>query len=164
MQRRMGGNPEGLFLHDLVLASCRRFPDRIAVVDSGDPPRRVSYAEYGSRVEQIARGLVAAGIQPGEVIAIYLPNCLEFCLAYHAATLAGAVPTPLNPSYREREVRYQLENSGAVLLVTDGPLINDVNLSGLPKLRRIYNTRQNASGTEPFSTLLQPTTSALPQP
>ena len=53
--------------------------------------------------------MVAAGIRPGEMIGIFLPNCWEFGVAYHAATLAGAVPTTLNPTYREREVRYQLE-------------------------------------------------------
>ena len=113
-------------------------------------------------VEKLARGFVAAGLKLGEVVAIFLPNCWEFCAAYHAATLAGAVPTLLNPSYREREVRYQLENSGAALLVTDGALVHDMNLAGLP-LRRIYTTRQPASGTEAFADLLMPVTATLPE-
>ena len=95
---------------------------------------------------------------------IYLPNSWEFAAAYHAVTLAGGVPTLLNPSYREREVRYQLENSGATLLITDGPLINGMNLGGLPNLRRVYTTRQPASGATAFADLLGPMTSSLPSP
>ncbi|HZU21969.1 MAG TPA: AMP-binding protein, partial [Terriglobales bacterium] len=112
MRTRLYADPSGIFLHDSILSSCRRMGEKIAVVDTSCTPlRRVSYAEYGELVERLARGLVNAGMRPGEALAIYLPNSWEFCAAYHAATLAGVMPTVLNPSYREREVRYQLENS-----------------------------------------------------
>jgi acyl-CoA synthetase (AMP-forming)/AMP-acid ligase II len=114
-------------------------------------------------VETLARGLVAAGLKPGEVVAIFLPNSWEFCAAYHAATLAGGIPTLLNPTYREREVRHQLGNSGAALIVTDGTNIEGVNLSGMPNLRRVYCTRQQGSGSEPFSSLLKPVSATLPE-
>jgi len=112
----------------------------------------------------LARGLVAAGVKPSEVVAIFLPNSWEFCAAFHAATLVGAIPTLLNPTYREREVRYQLGNSGAVLLITDAPNIDAIDLAGLENLRRVYCTRQQASGSEPFSGLLKPVSAKLPQP
>ena len=76
----------------------------------------------------------------------------EFCAAFHAATLAGAIPTLLNPTYREREVRYQLENSGAVLLITDGGNIEGMNLRGC----------QICAGCTPRASL-QPGTRALRQ-
>ena len=69
--------------------------------------------------------------------------------------LAGAIPTLLNPTYREREVRYQLENSCATVLITDAGNIAGINLAGLPNLRRVYTTRQPAPGTESFQELLQ---------
>src|ERR1039458_2109247 len=145
-------DPHGRFIHNVILESCSRFPHKTAIIDSSCN-RRITYSEYGEMVEALARGLVAAGVKPGEVIAIYLPNSWEFCAAYHAATLAGAAPTLLNPSYREREVRYQLENSGAAVLVTDGCLLQGINLAGLPNLRGVYTTRQAAKGTEPFANL-----------
>ncbi len=162
LRTQLYADPQGRFLHDLILESCRRFPQKTAIIDTSCD-RRLTYSEYGEIVENLARGLVSAGVQPGEVIAIYLPNCWEFCAAYHAATLAGAIPTPLNPSYREREVLHQLENSGATILITDGPLLEGVNLSGLP-LRRIYSTRQPWPGTEPFASLWSPSSAILPQP
>jgi acyl-CoA synthetase (AMP-forming)/AMP-acid ligase II len=161
-------DPKGRFVHDVIFDSCARFPDKIALVDSScdvsSGSRRLSYGKYGEIVERLARGFVAAGLRPGEVIAIYLPNCWEFCAAYHAATLAGGVPTLLNPSYREREVRYQLENSGAAFLITDGSLLEEVHLSGIAGLRRIYTTRHTAGGAEPFADLLNPLTASLSVP
>jgi long-chain acyl-CoA synthetase len=156
-------DPHDLFLHDLVLESCRKHGAKTALVDASCG-RRLTFTEYGETVERLAHGLIAAGVAPGEVVAIFLPSCWEFCAAYHAATLAGAVPTLLNPTYREREVRYQLENSGAVILITDGPNIQGVNLSGLPMLRRVYATRHSAAGAEPFDSLLKPARDPLPGP
>jgi len=154
-------DPHGRFVHDIILASCSRVPHKTAIIDSSCG-RRITYAEYGELIENLALGLVAAGVRPGEVLAIFLPNCWEFCAVYHAATMAGAIPTLLNPSYREREVRYQLENSGAAILVTDGALLHGVNLAGVSKLRRVYTTRQPSSGAEPFANLLRPVNAALP--
>ncbi|MGH9497466.1 MAG: AMP-binding protein, partial [Candidatus Sulfotelmatobacter sp.] len=153
LRTRFYADPYNLFLHDLVLDSCRRHGDRIAIFDTSCD-RRLSYSEYGEIVEQLARGMIAAGLKPGEVVAIFLANSWEFCAAFHATQLAGAIPTLLNPTYREREVRYQLENSGAAFLITDGAHIEGINLAGLSDLRRVYTTRQSASGSEPFVTLL----------
>jgi long-chain acyl-CoA synthetase len=69
----------------------------------------------------------------------------------------------LNPTYREREVRYQLENSGAVLLISDGCNLEGIDLSGLPNLRRVYTTRRTSAGAECFNNLLKPVTVSLPQ-
>jgi long-chain acyl-CoA synthetase len=161
MRTQLHADPTGLFLHDVVLAACHRYPAHEAIVDTSCD-RRILYAEYGELVEACAKGLVRAGIRPGEVIAVYLPNCWEYAVAYHAATLAGAVPTLLNPSYREREVRYQLENSGAVILITDAALLAEMNLTGLPSLRKIVSTRTPAPSR--FADLLAPATTSLPRP
>jgi len=156
-------DPSNRFVHDLVLESCRRFASRTAIVDSSCG-RRISYAEYGEIVEAVACGLITAGVKPGEVVAVFLQNSWEFCAAYHAATLAGAVPTLLNPTYREREVRYQLEDSDAVLLISDGPQLEGIDFGALPKLRGIYTTRQQTPGTSQFSDLLRPSNASVPQP
>jgi long-chain acyl-CoA synthetase len=156
-------DPTGLLVHKVILESCRRYPQKAALIDASSG-RRLSYAEYGETVESVARGLISAGLRPGEVIAIYLPNSWEFCVAYHAATLAGAIPTLLNPSYREREVRYQLENSGAAILISDSPNLEGISLTGLPNLRRVYATRRCAPGCEPFSNLLKSSQASFPQP
>ncbi len=156
-------DPHGHFVHDLILESCRIFADRTAIVDSSSG-RRISYGEYGEIVRRLARGYIAAGVKTGEVVAIWLQNSWEFCAAYHAATLAGAVPTLLNPAYREREVRYQLQDSEAVALITDAPQLAEIDLAGIQKLRAVYTTRQHAPGTSPFSDLLLISSAYFPEP
>ncbi|PYX31403.1 MAG: 4-coumarate--CoA ligase family protein [Acidobacteria bacterium] len=162
LRTQLYANPDGRFVHDIVLETCRRLPGKTALVDSSCN-RSFTYAEYGELVESLARGFVGAGLKPGEVIAIFLPNSWEFAITYHAATLAGAIPTLLNPAYREREIRHQLENCGAVFLITDGSLFECVNPGGLPSLRRIFTTRTICPGTEDFATLLKSTSARLPE-
>jgi len=162
LRTQLFADPHDRFLHDLVLESCRRNAPKTALVDASCG-RRLTYAEYGDNVERVARGLIANGIKPGDVVAIFLANSWEFCTAFHASQLAGAIPTLHNPTYREREVRYQLENSGAVCLITDGANIEGINLAGLPSLRRVYTTRQHASGSEPFVHLFDPVSVVYPK-
>ena len=154
VRTRLHADPTGRFVHDLILEAARRFPQKTAIVDASSD-RQLTYSEYGEIVETLARGFANAGLQPGEIVAIFLANSWEFCAAYHAATLAGGIPTLMNPTYREREVRYQLENSDAVFLITDAPFITGVNLHGLPKLRRVYTTRAAHPGAEDFASLFR---------
>jgi acyl-CoA synthetase (AMP-forming)/AMP-acid ligase II len=166
LRTKLHADPTGIFLHDAILGACDKFGNNTALVDTSciGPARRISYAEFAELIEVTARNLVANGIRPGEVVAIYMPNCWEYAVSYHAITLAGAIPTLLNPSYREREARYQLENSGAVALITDGPQITGVNLAGLPKLRQVFTTRHAAPGARHFSELQKPCSAAISQP
>ncbi|MGA3090966.1 MAG: AMP-binding protein [Terriglobales bacterium] len=163
LRTQLYADPTGQSVHDIVLQSCRRNAAKAALIDTSCD-RRLSFAEYGSLVESLARGLVSAGLAPGEVVAIFLPNSWEFAITYHAVTLAGAIPTLLNPAYREREIRYQLENSGAAFLITDGPLLETVNLAALHALRRTFTTRGHRGSSEDFATLLRPTSARLPEP
>jgi len=163
LRTQLYADPAGRFVHDVVLQGCRHNPGKTALVDTSCD-RRFTFVEYGSLVEALARGLISAGLAPGEVVAIFLPNSWEFAITYHAATLAGGIPTLLNPSYREREIRFQLENSGAVFLITDAPLLENVNLAGLPGLRRVFATRQKRAGCEDFASLLRPTSAKFPDP
>ena len=166
LRTQLFGDPEGQFVHNVVLDSCRRHGAKVAIIDTSSvPEQRITYAAYGEMVELAARGLVAAGIRPGEVIGIFLPNCWEFGVAYHAAMLAGAIPTTLNPTYREREVYYQLENSNAVALISDGSLLTGIDLSGLPGLRRVYTVRTpGPCGSLFFDSLFEVQTTSPPEP
>src|SRR5258708_6251053 len=166
LRTQLYADPAGRFVHDVVLQSCNHNGGKTALIDTSCD-RRVTFAEYGSLVESLARGLISAGLAPGEVVAIFLPNSWEFAITYHAATLAGGIPTLLNPSYREREIGYQLENSGAAFLITDAPLLENVTLARLPSLRRVFTTRSfttqiQPAGCEDFAPLLRPPSPKFP--
>ena len=58
-------DPEGKFIHNVILDSCRKRGDKIAIVDTScTPPRRITYAEYGDLVERTARGWSRPGFVP----------------------------------------------------------------------------------------------------
>jgi long-chain acyl-CoA synthetase len=168
LRTELYADPSGRFVHDVVIDSCRHNSSKTALIDTSCN-RRFTFAEYGSLVESLARGLISAGLVPGEVVAMFLPNSWEFAITYHAATLAGGIPTLLNPAYREREIRYQLENSGAAFLIADASLLENVSLAGLCGLRRLFTTRRhtahgNRAGAEDFARLLLPVSAKFPQP
>jgi acyl-CoA synthetase (AMP-forming)/AMP-acid ligase II len=161
LRTQLYADPAGRFVHEVVLQSCRENGDKTALVDTSCN-RRFTFADYGNLVGDVARGLISAGLAPGEVVAILLPNSWEFAITYHAATLAGGIPTLLNPAYREREIRYQLENSGAAFLITDAPFLENVNLAGLSALRGVYTTRQPLAGSGDFASLVRPSSVEFP--
>ncbi|HUA16696.1 MAG TPA: AMP-binding protein [Verrucomicrobiae bacterium] len=161
LRTELYADPKGSFLHDVVLDSCRRYAEKTALVDASCG-RRLSFSQYGEAVEAVARSLIAIDIRPGDVVAIFLANSWEFCVAYHGAQLAGAIPTLLNPTYREREVRYQVENSGASVLISDGCNLEDIHLAGLPALRRVYTTRTPSGSAESFASLLRSAAARYP--
>src|SRR5260370_38785870 len=167
LRTQLYADPTGRFVHDVALESCRQNGGKPALIVSSCN-RRFPFAEYGSLVESLARSLISAGLAPGEVVAIFLPNSWEFPIPYHAATLAGGIPTLLNPSYREREIRYQLETSGAAFLIADAPLLENVNVAGLPALRRVFTTRSvttqsQSAGCAEFASLLRTTSAKFPE-
>jgi fatty-acyl-CoA synthase len=78
---------------------------------------RWTYAELDERVDQVARGLLALGLEPGDRIGIWSPNCAEWVVVQYASARAGVILVNVNPSYRANELRYVLDQSGCRLLI-----------------------------------------------
>jgi len=93
-----------------------RFGDRDALVVRHQDVR-LSYAELGAHVDRVARALVAAGLQPGDRMGIWAPNCVEWVLIQYASAKAGVILVNINPAYRTSELEYVLNQSGLKLLV-----------------------------------------------
>ena len=79
--------------------------------------RAITYQELDERARHAAATLQAAGVMPGDRVALYTPNKLPFLIAHLGAMFAGAVPLPLNPRFTREEMRYYLADSGARLVV-----------------------------------------------
>lgn len=107
----------GLNLSMLLAEPVRRDPGRTALL-LGDG-RRVSYAELATEVERVSAGLAAAGVGPGIVVGLLLPNGPEFVAAYLATVRIGGVALPLNPALRAGEIEHCLADSGALVLLLD---------------------------------------------
>jgi fatty-acyl-CoA synthase len=94
-----------------------RVPDAEALVDvpSG---RRWTYAELDADITALALGLLAGGIEAGDRIGIWSPNCPEWTLLQYATAKVGALLVNVNPAYRSHELAYVLEQSGMRMLVS----------------------------------------------
>jgi long-chain acyl-CoA synthetase len=78
----------------------------------------ISYAEFGRRVHQCAAGLIALGLQPGEKVALYLPNTPYHPISFFGVLKAGGVVVHLSPLDAPRELVHKLTDSGARIMIT----------------------------------------------
>ena len=102
---------------DNLARTVMRVPDAEALVDvpSG---RRWTYAELDADVTALALGLLADGIEAGDRIGIWSPNCPEWTLLQYATAKVGALLVNVNPAYRSHELAYVLVQSGMRMLVS----------------------------------------------
>ncbi|MFJ4683933.1 FadD3 family acyl-CoA ligase [Streptomyces sp. NPDC088789] len=128
----------------LVRDAAVRYAGTEAVVEGRT---RVSYAELGARVERSAAACLADGVRPGDRVAIWAPNSLDWIVAALGAVSAGAVLVPLNTRFKGAEVADVLRRSGARLLFVTGTFLGTSYVAalrravaqgpGLPDLERV---------------------------
>jgi fatty-acyl-CoA synthase len=115
------GTSDKPLLGETIDANLRRaiaaHPDREAVVDVATA-ERLTYAELDAAVEQVARGLLARGVQRGDRVGIWAPNCIPWFLVQYATARIGAILVNINPAYRTHELEYVLKQAGIATLVS----------------------------------------------
>src|ERR1044072_1967134 len=93
-----------------------RVPDRLALV-SRHQNRRYTYAEFNAAVDEVARGLLALGLEVGDRIGIWSRNCAGWVRVQSATAKAGVILVNINPAYRTSELAYALKQSGCRMLI-----------------------------------------------
>jgi len=106
--RTIGGDFEG---------SVARFGDREALVDV-PTRRRWTYSELDVEVDEVALGLMELGIDKGDRVGIWAPNCAEWVLVQYATAKIGAVLVNVNPAYRSHELKFVINQSGMRMLIS----------------------------------------------
>ncbi|WP_308799188.1 long-chain-fatty-acid--CoA ligase [Agromyces silvae] len=101
-------------LYDLIRESVEQYPDHVALEFFG---RTTTYAELGAEIDRVAEGLRILGVQPGDPVAIVLPNCPQHIVAFYAVLRLGAIVVEHNPLYTPRELRHQFEDHGARVVI-----------------------------------------------
>lgn len=91
--------------------------EAVAVID-GPSGRAVTCGALMSQIKALAGGLTAHGVLPGGTIAILAPNIPEYPVIFHGVAWGGGTVTTINPTYTAPEIRHQLEDSRAVMLIT----------------------------------------------
>ncbi len=144
----------------LLRIAAGRAPDRPAIIYHD---LMLTYRELVSMVNCIANGLLDLGIKKGDHICLFTLNRPEYTITLNAAATIGAVVSPMNPSYKEREIAYQLENSEARAILVQRellPLLQSVLAQkALPNLKHIIVTGEHVPegmpGAVPFAKLLR---------
>ncbi len=96
-------------LYELFRKTVRDHSDKQALSFFG---RGATYGQLGEYVERMAAGLAAAGIAPGDRVALLLPNCPQYVISYYALLRNGAVVVPLNPLNTESELLHIVQDGG----------------------------------------------------
>ena len=104
---------------DLLDRQADRFGDRDALVHV-DWDLRYTWREFQEECDQVARGLVALGIEKGDHVALWATNYPEWVIAQFATARIGAVLVTVNPAYRTHELEYLLNQSDAVAVMLIG--------------------------------------------
>ena len=99
---------------DLLEQSCSKYKDRMAFHNMG---AELSYSELDYLTRNFAASLQNMGLQPGDRIALMMPNVLQYPVALFGALRAGLVIVNTNPMYTARELRHQLVDAGAKAIV-----------------------------------------------
>ena len=102
-------------LHGLLEQTAARYPDRVATIFFG---AKLTYRDLDEAANRFAHALLNLGLGRGDRVALMLPNCPQFLIAFYGALKAGAVVTAMNPLYTPRELAYQLNDADATTLVT----------------------------------------------
>ncbi len=136
-------------LHDYLIDSARRLPDKIALVCQ---QQRLTYAEIDARSNALAHALVRRGVERGDRVVVFADNTVETVVSFWATLKANAVITIVNPLTKADKLAYLLGDCRAVALISDGhitsvfaeaaaqsPHLNTVIISGTVDESRTHN-------------------------
>ena len=145
--------PEAASIPELIVWSTDTYGDDVAVRD-GDVT--LTYRELRERVDAAARAIVDSGIQPGDTVSVWAPNCWQWVVAGLAVSRAGAILVPVNTRLKGPEAAYILGKARVRLLfVVDGFL--DMDYSGslagedLPALTEIVDLVASGESSTDFA-------------
>jgi fatty-acyl-CoA synthase len=168
----MGDWFEKVSMGGLVDRAAAQFGHREALYYEG---RRWSFADCQVEVDRVAKGLIALGIQPGEKVSLWMPNCPEWISIMFAVLKIGAVLVPINTRFRTADLEYVVRQSNSTTLITvdrSGPVRyfdmvrelcpdlaqshpDQVHAARLPDLRRIIIVgEQRFAGTHAWADML----------
>ncbi len=134
-------------LHAFLERSARAYPHAPAcrsMPEAGTPGAiniDLSYSQLNTTADALAAALVALGLRKGERVAIILPNCTQFVIAFYATLKAGGVIAATNPTFPPNRLQNQIADSGAAFAVVHTPVYDAVkSIQAQTGLRRIVVT------------------------
>ncbi|MHA2289672.1 MAG: AMP-binding protein, partial [Promethearchaeota archaeon] len=100
-------------IHKVLENTAEQFPEKLAFLY----PREMTYKQFKEQVDVFATALKDLGIEKGDRIALYAHNSIEWEIAFYGLEKAGGILVPMNPLFKEMEVRYEANDSGAEAII-----------------------------------------------
>jgi long-chain acyl-CoA synthetase len=104
----------------MLTLTAQRFPENEALIFH---EVNLTYRELDALVNSLSNALLDLGLRKGQSVCLFMKNCPEFLISWFAIARIGAIISPINPSYKERELIYQLSNSDAVAIIVQYDLL-----------------------------------------
>jgi len=105
-------------IHKVLEDTAERFPDKLAFLY----PMEMTFKQFKAQVDIFATALKNLGVKKGDRVALYIPNSIQWEIAFYGLEKAGATMVPMNPLFKETEVKYEANDSGAETIVVFQPL------------------------------------------
>ncbi|MFX1514488.1 MAG: AMP-binding protein, partial [Promethearchaeota archaeon] len=106
--------PKEFPIYKFLQNSAEQYPDNVATIFFD---KKIKYGELWDKVLRFASALSKLGVTKGDRVGIYLPNCPQFVIAFFAINKIGAMIVPFNTQYVDHELVYQLNDSGARVVI-----------------------------------------------
>lgn len=106
---------EDITMPEVLTRTAEKYPQRSAILFMG---KEISYGELERLVNRFANVLISLGVKRGDRVALLLPNIPQIVIAFYGIWRMGAIAVPNNPLNTDRELEYQLNDSGSTILVT----------------------------------------------
>ena len=103
-------------LNQTLLKAVKQYPEKTAIVYD---QLRLNYQELYTKVVGFSKGLSSIGVKQSDCVAIILPNCPEFVISFYAVAKLNAIALPLNPAFKESEINFYINDTGASVVITD---------------------------------------------
>jgi acyl-CoA synthetase (AMP-forming)/AMP-acid ligase II len=105
-------------IHKVLENTAERFPDKLAFLY----PMEMTFKQFKEQVDIFATALKNLGVKKGDMVALYAPNSIQWEIAFYGLEKAGGTMVPMNPLFKETEVKYEANDSGAEIIVVFQPL------------------------------------------
>ncbi len=148
-------------LQEILHKTAKSFPEKTAIIYG---EKQFIYSQLDVLSSRFANALATVGVKKGDRIALFLPNIPQFIIAYFGILKVGAVISAISPLHREREVEYQLNDSGSqtiIVLDTLYPIV--ANIREKTPLKNVIVTGLNEYGSENANATAIPNTLSFKQ-
>ncbi len=136
-----------------VMRRAAELADTPAMID-GASGRVLTFGELDAAIHSLAGGLAARGFKQGGTLALIAPNIPDYAIVFHAVAVAGGVVTTVNPTYGAEEVRFQLNDAGASVVITLGAFMEVVTEAVEGTAVTEIITIDSVEGTTPLADLM----------